>query len=599
MTDIMHRAALWASLPSIEALQVSADGNWVYWSWAGPTENTEIWCAPSDESAAPKQLTNSQDHAYIRAVSYDGSRALFARSQDSCERDQLFVLDRDGDEAALTHPQHDHYVFGGAFSPDGATVIWIANYDYTAQRQTSGGWIWVQNLASGARRVLHKMDGPFESGAEFSPDGAHILWRVMSGPAGAMQLWVMRADGSAAREVVRASDTSSISGEWLDADTIGFIGEGRINDYVGRYSLTTGAAETLVESADFNPQGLIAGPNGCCAVIAFQDSVAAPEILEGKTRAPLKNNTGRGSILPLGSHADGSWIAEAYDAGAPHDIVRLHPDGRCTIIARLAHDGHFIRPDTLHWTSADGTRVQGWLYRPKGQARGHITYVHGGPTWHSEDWTNAKIQFWLSCGYSVLDPNYRGSTGRGMAWRQRVKEDGWGGREQADIRAGTEAVIALGVAQPGRIAVAGNSYGGFSSWYAITRHADLVNAAIPMCGMYKLDIDYAETEMPWGKSYSEEMMGGTPEDVPEKYANASPGNFVDNISGRVMAVHGLADTNVGPANTHVAVQDMQAKGIAHEVLLFEDEGHGVTRRSNLARYLAASARFLEGAFGNG
>ena len=61
-----------------------------------------------------------------------------------------------------------------------------------------------------------------------------------------------------------------------------------------------------------------------------------------------------------------------------------------------------------------------------------------------------------------------------MRWREKVKEDGWGGREQADIRAGTEAVIAMGVAPADRIAVAGNSYGGFSSWFAITRHADLV-----------------------------------------------------------------------------------------------------------------------------
>jgi dipeptidyl aminopeptidase/acylaminoacyl peptidase len=75
-----------------------------------------------------------------------------------------------------------------------------------------------------------------------------------------------------------------------------------------------------------------------------------------------------------------------------------------------------------------------------------------------------------------------------------VKDDGWGGREQADIRAGIEAALAAGL--PGPVAVAGNSYGGFSSWFAITRHADLVTAAIPMCGMYRLDIDYHATEMP-------------------------------------------------------------------------------------------------------
>ena len=238
--------------------------------------------------------------------------------------------------------------------------------------------------------------------------------------------------------------------------------------------------------------------------------------------------------------------------------------------------------------------MQGWLYRPQGQPKGLVGYVHGGPTWHSEDWVNPKIQFWVACGYAVLDPNYRGSTGFGYAHREAVKDDGWGGREQADIRSGLEAARAAGI--PGPVAVAGNSYGGFSSWFAITRAADLVTAAIPMCGMYRLDIDYHATEMPHGRAYSEEMMGGTPEEFPEKYDNASPGRFIDRIRGHVMIVHGLADSNVGPENTHAAVRELTAAGIPHEVMLFENEGHGVFRRSNVEAYLRQSADFLDRAF---
>jgi len=259
----------------------------------------------------------------------------------------------------------------------------------------------------------------------------------------------------------------------------------------------------------------------------------------------------------------------------------------------------FVAPVDYRWISADGTPVQGWFYRSETPSRGLIAYIHGGPTWHSEDWVNPAIAFWVQAGYNVLDPNYRGSTGFGMAWREAVKTDGWGGREQDDIRAGIEALIADGHAVPGRIAVAGNSYGGFSSWVAITRFADLVAAAIPMCGMYRLDIDYHETEMPHGRAYSEEMMGGTPEQFPEKYANASPGNFIDRIRGHLLIVHGLADSNVGPENTPTAVRELTAAGIPHEVLLFENEGHGIGRRSNLQVYLDRSLAFLERAFAAG
>ena len=102
--------------------------------------------------------------------------------------------------------------------------------------------------------------------------------------------------------------------------------------------------------------------------------------------------------------------------------------------------------------------------------------------------------------------------------------------------------------------------------------------------------------MPHGRAYSEEMMGGTPEEFPEKYANASPGNFIDRIRGHVMVVHGLADSNVGPENTHVALRELTAAGIPHDALLFENEGHGVFRRSNVETYLRRSLEFLDHAF---
>ena len=63
-----------------------------------------------------------------------------------------------------------------------------------------------------------------------------------------------------------------------------------------------------------------------------------------------------------------------------------------------------------------------------------------------------------------------------------------------------------------------------------------------------------------------------------------------------MIVHGLADSNVGPENTHTAVRELTAAGIPHEVMLFADEGHGVFRRRNVEAYLRASADFLDHAF---
>jgi len=133
--------------------------------------------------------------------------------------------------------------------------------------------------------------------------------------------------------------------------------------------------------------------------------------------------------------------------------------------------------EDFRWTADDGLEIQGWLYRTQVPVTGTIVMVHGGPTSHSEDRFNAQIQYLLSRGFNILAPNYRGSTGFGIAFQESIKEDGWGGREQDDIRAGIEALMDEGLAKPGRVGVTGTSYGGYSAWCAITRYPRRLVAA--------------------------------------------------------------------------------------------------------------------------
>jgi dipeptidyl aminopeptidase/acylaminoacyl peptidase len=598
MTDL---ARAWAELPQITNVHASGDGRWAFWCWAGPTGTEDVWCAPAEGSAPPERLTQGADHFLIRDVSHDGSRLILAQSRNACERDRLILLDRTAGNRLtdLTPPQETHYVYGGALSRDGASVFFVANHDYDRGETTKGGWLWRQEIATGARTCLHRCDRPFTRGVTLSPDGRRLLWpRTLKAPGG-VQLWVLNAAGSEAREVIAFADTAPVTGDWLDDDRIAFVADCGAGDRAGILSLATGAIDWIGGEPGLCPHAVVTNGAGALALIVHDQSRSKALVGDGARLAPLVNRSGRRSLLPLAGLPDGGWLAEAYDADAPHDLVRINPDGTCQTLAKAAADPRrtYARPRDFRWTAPDGEAVQGWLYLPKGHPKGLIAYIHGGPTWHSEDWVNPKVGFWVQSGFAVLDPNYRGSTGFGRRWREMVKEDGWGGREQLDIRAGIEAALAAGI--PGPVAVAGNSYGGFSSWWQIARSPDLVTAAIPMCGMWKLDIDYAATGMPWGQSYSEEMMGGSPAEVPEKYANASPGSFVDQIRGQVMVVHGLADTNVGPENTHAAVRDLTAAGVRHRVMLFEDEGHGIFRRGNVEAYLDASLAFLSEAFAEG
>jgi dipeptidyl aminopeptidase/acylaminoacyl peptidase len=596
MTD---QAALWAAVPQLSNIRASADGTWAFWCLSGVTETENVWCAPLAGSAPPRRLTDGRDHYTIRDVAPDGSRLLLAQSVNANEHDHLLLLDRaTGALTQITPTQDTHYVYGGAFSADQRTVFFLADFDYATGEVTEGAWLWRQDLETGARTCLARADSPphFYVGPELSPDGTRLLWHRSDRDPGGYQLWVVPVAGGEGRKVLDLGPKNNVLACWLDDGRIGFACDHEGRDQLGVLTLGAGTVDWISGEPDFFPHSVLAGTGRDFVCIHHESSNTRAALVGPAGIRPLPNLSGRRSLLPHAALPGGGWLAEAYDADAPHDLVAVAADGTCRVVWRASPEAarRHIAPRDFRWTAPDGRAMQGWLYQPTGTPKGLIGYIHGGPTWHSEDWVNPKIQFWLSQGYAVLDPNYRGSTGFGYDHRESIKSQGWGAEEQADIRAGLDAALAAGI--PGPVAVAGNSYGGFSSWFAITRHADLVTAAIPMCGMYRLDIDYHATEMPHGRAYSEEMMGGPPEEFPEKYANASPGRFIDRIRGHVMIVHGLADSNVGPENTHTAVRELTAAGIPHEVMLFEDEGHGICRRGNLETYLRASAAFLERAF---
>jgi dipeptidyl aminopeptidase/acylaminoacyl peptidase len=202
-------------------------------------------------------------------------------------------------------------------------------------------------------------------------------------------------------------------------------------------------------------------------------------------------------------------------------------------------------------------------------------------------------------GFNVLDVNYRGSTGFGLPFREAIKEDGWGGREQIDIATGAKALIAAGLAEPGRVGVTGTSYGGYSSWFLITHMApDVIAAAAPICGMTDLVVDY-HTTRPDLRPYSEEMIGGTPEQLPERYYERSPINFVDAIKGHLLIVQGLQDPNVTPDNVRVVVERLDAAQVPYELLQFEDEGHGISKPANQQKLYRCLVDFFDGALGPG
>jgi dipeptidyl aminopeptidase/acylaminoacyl peptidase len=312
-----------------------------------------------------------------------------------------------------------------------------------------------------------------------------------------------------------------------------------------------------------------------------------------------------GNLLPIGQAVDGTWIALYYSATAPVELVRLplqakSQDDLISLTRVWEHTKlsptQLAPAEDFRWKSTDGLEIQGWLYRASPNPKQAIIYIHGGPTYHTENRLNPQIQYYLGRGFNVLDVNYRGSTGFGLKYRNAIKLDGWGGREQADIATGAQALVQAGLADPGKIGVTGTSYGGYSAWYLITHYPpEIIGAAATICGMTDLVVDY-NTTRPDLRPYSEEMLDGRPDQVPERYYERSPINFVQDIRGKLLIVQGALDPNVSPENVRQVRERLETHRIPYKLLVFEDEGHGIQKPANQEELYPRLADFFEQAF---
>jgi dipeptidyl aminopeptidase/acylaminoacyl peptidase len=172
-----------------------------------------------------------------------------------------------------------------------------------------------------------------------------------------------------------------------------------------------------------------------------------------------------------------------------------------------------------------------------------VVFPHGGPDLADERTFRPYVQFLCRRGYSVLQVNFRGSTGRGRAFRRALHGD-WGGAEQGDIATAVElALDRYGFLDEDRVAVYGGSYGGYSAAWQLVQFPELYAAGAVVVGMTDLEAMYRET-MPQFRSGFLSTHLGTPEENPELYQQRSPVTHAGNVDAPVLLVHGENDPRV-------------------------------------------------------
>jgi dipeptidyl aminopeptidase/acylaminoacyl peptidase len=593
------------SIPALFGAVVSPDGGWVAWSWSRLGPAADVFAAPTDGSRPPLRLTQTTEGDTV-VVSWtpDGKSVLVSQDNDGDERVRLYRirLDEPGAMEPLTQANPNYFLRGGQLHPNGHWLVYAANADAQSGEETEADRLYRHDLRTGERKVLASLEKGNIPLPELNRDGTHVLYsRNDLDPAG-QQTWLVDIEGNEDREILNFGPTVKVSASWLhDGRRVLFVAEAGSYRRLGVWD--QGSVRWLVDDPDRSIEEAFAPPNGGPAVVVGVEQARTRASLldvEAGTETPLEHTNG--NLVPLAPMGDERWVCAYYDSCHPVDLVHFGerdaaPSSITDLPQRMpANLQPLVAAKDFRWRSVDGLEVQGWLYNTPAESVGTVVLIHGGPTSHAEDRFNAQIQYLVSHGFDVLVPNYRGSTGFGLTFQESIKEDGWGGREQEDIRCGIEALIDSGVSKPGRIGVTGTSYGGYSAWWAITHFSpQTVAAAAPICGMTDLVVDYNATR-PDLRPYSEEMLGGSPEQVPDIYRERSPIEFIHNIRGELLIVQGLKDPNVTPDNVHVVTEVLHRENIPYDLLTFEDEGHGIARPDNLKILYPRLADFFQKAF---
>jgi dienelactone hydrolase len=289
---------------------------------------------------------------------------------------------------------------------------------------------------------------------------------------------------------------------------------------------------------------------------------------------------------PAGYYGMGTFFMPTTVFNTNHEIITVWQDSTHPqqVIALDSHTGKKTRtvlpaddvPAGKPWKqitykSSDGETIQGWLALPDGKGPfPTILHTHGGPETATVEYFLPSTQAWVDHGFAWLSINYRGSTGFGRAFREKIWGD-LGHWEIEDMVAARNWLVNEGIADLKKILITGWSYGGYLTCLALGKRPDLWAGGMAGTATVDWTMEYEDLS-PMMRGYSVAIMGGTPQEKPELYAKISPITYIENVKAPLLIIQGRNDTRTPARPVEVYEARMKALGKPIEVHWY-DEGH--------------------------
>ncbi len=584
---------------------------------------THVWVVPTNGGKA-RQYTRGDKSATAPEWSPDGTMLAFLTDREKDGERQVWMMNADGGEA-WSVTSHKGGVSGFHFSPDGKRLVFTAvdqpNKDEEDRKKVKDDTmvidhdikmthLWLFDLDKKEEKRLTQGDWTV-SDPQWSPDGTRITYTTRPTP---------RADDGALSDVwmvtVASGEKKKLVGDPGNGDTARWSPDGQWIAYTGNRDRAYGGVSTSYLY-------LIPANGGTAKELTakFDLSVGTPVwSRDGKT-IYFSTNVLEAIELYAADVATGA-VKQLTSRGGSTGITEISKDGK-TIVGTMSSpnqpteiyvssmDFGSIKPLTSHnawlndyslaqsevvkWKSKDGTEVEGVLTKPVGYASGKVPFLlnpHGGPTGASINNFNSTIQVLAANGFAVLQPNFRGSTGKGLAFAQANKNT-WGKGDYEDCMSGVDAMIAAGIADPDRLGAFGWSYGGYMTFWIDTQ-TDRFKAISPGAGLTNIYSMYSQTDihryLNW--FYTDKA----PWQNADLYWDRSPMKYVGNVKTPTMIMHGQVDTRVPIAQAQEFYQALVELKVPVEFVVYPRENHGFTEpRHNMdrvRRYVKFFAKYL-------
>lgn len=567
----------------------------------------QLWQAPAEAWVRPwwpEQLTFADERVLGVWAAPSGAQAVYARDGGGNENAQLWLLDTDSRAQRLLTEGYEAAMHSfGCWAADGTAIIFAAN------RRDPGRFdLYRQGLDEDEATLLWENDGPgFLSSVTASRDGRRLAFsRVRSSFDNDLFLFDL-----ARREARQLAGGD----EWVGFEALAFAPSGLtlyvVTDlesdflHLRRLDVASGVWETLL-APNWDVELLALSPNGRYLAVtinvAGQSRIELIDMMTGLSRPGPQLGASPGvtgwldlqlTFDPAGerlafSHSSATETTDVYIWNVITDA--LH---RATASGTGGLDpATFVTPELIHYPTFDGREVPAWYFRPaERQEPGPVVVVvHGGPESQYRPYFNFLAQYLVHHGYAVLAPNVRGSTGYGKAYSHLD-----------DVEKRMDAVADLAharhwlAAQPevdaGRIAVYGGSYGGFMVLAALTHYPELWAAGVDIVGISNF-VTFLENTSHYRRGHREAEYGRLAKDR-GFLESIAPMNRLEAISAPLLVIHGANDPRVPLSEAEQLVAALEARGVPVELLVFDDEGHGVVRLKNKMVAYPAVVSFLD------